>query len=306
MFKKEFLYDFIEEGYKGNGEFKLAVSKLIKRMNIAGYIDVAEEIKKIQGRNSRISKALVKDKNDDFKNYHPNIKNKADLLYQGYKHRFINSAILYGSPGTGKTHFVQQFSKHFNLDVISMNLSSILDYRYGESIKKLERFIHTNKDKYQIIFLDEADSIFSKRGNSQDVFETSRIITTMLQLLDEKRNALVIFSTNLITSLDKAIIRRFDLRINFDYDLENSLDILKDFIDRYNIKLNEEEISIVEKNIKTRKRITISDLDVLAKRIAILKLEDVGLRWFSKALEDFFMELNSSLTQEFTSYKGDM
>ena len=297
MFKKEFLYDFIEEGYKGNNEFKLAVSKLIKRMNISGYMDVANDIKRIQSRNSRVLKSNSKKELDNFKNYHPEIKNKASLLYKGYKHSLLNSAILYGKPGTGKTYFVEQFAKEFKLDVISMNLSSILDYRFGESIKKLETFINVNKDKYQIIFLDEADSIFSKRGNSQDVFETSRIITTMLQLLDQRRNALVIFSTNLIHTIDKAITRRFDLKINFDYQLENKLTILSSFLGEHNIKLNDEENEVVENIINNHPNLTISDIRVLSKRIAILKLEEVNIKIMRLALDDFFGELDSSKTQ---------
>lgn len=303
MFKKEYLYDFIEEGYKGNNEFKLAVSKLIKRMNISGYMDVANDIKRIQSRNSRVLKSNSKKELDNFKNYHSEIQAKASLLYKGYKHNLLNSAILYGRPGTGKTYFVEQFAKQFKLDVISMNLSSILDYRFGESIKKLETFINLNKDKFQIIFLDEADSIFSKRGNSQDVFETSRIITTMLQLLDQRRNALVIFSTNLIHNIDKAITRRFDLKINFDHQLDNRLTILLDFLGEHNIKLSEEELKLVKKIIDEHPNLTISDIRVLSKRIAILKLEEVSIRIMKLALKDFFGELDSSKTQ-YNNTKG--
>ena len=276
IFKKEYFYDFIEKGYQKNS-YNLAVTQLIKRLKASGNIEMANVVRNIQMNNATVKMAQEKKLDSqllskNLSNYSDSITQKTNLSIKGYESSIINSILLFGRPGTGKTFFVKQFCKVAKLKLVEMNLSSILDFRFGESIKKLELFIEDNKNKKQVIFFDEVDSVFTKRGNLRDVFETSRITTTMLQLLDLPRKALIIFSTNLINEIDKAIVRRFDIKIDFNQSLKKDLrlKILEDFLLEWNVALSQNEWKQIQMHTN-RSDINISDLKLIAKRITIWK-----------------------------------
>ena len=61
------------------------------------------------------------------------------------------------------------------------------------------------------LFLDECDSLARSRTERNDVGEVSRITNALLELLEDyKGDGLVIAATNLDSSLDNALFRRFD------------------------------------------------------------------------------------------------
>ena len=60
-------------------------------------------------------------------------------------------------------------------------------------------------------FLDECDFIAKRRGDSRDVGEVSRIVNTLLQLLEDyDAPGILVAATNLNDLLDPALFRRFD------------------------------------------------------------------------------------------------
>lgn len=61
--------------------------------------------------------------------------------------------------------------------------------------------------------LDEIDAIGLQRGNTNDVFEISRITINLMQNLDKfKSKSIIIGATNRQDCIDKALIRRFSLK----------------------------------------------------------------------------------------------
>lgn len=294
MIKKEYLFELIENGYQDKTSYNLAVSRFVKRLKNNGAIDMADIIKKIQMENSKVTRASVTKKDRTFNLFYSNQVNESGkLITDGYMHNIVKSAMFYGKPGTGKTYFVHKMAEKHGMNVVEMNLSSILDFRYGESIKRLEEFFSKNKSKRQIIFFDEADSIFGKRGQKNDVFETSRIITTMLKLLDQQREALVIFATNLIDFLDPAILRRFDIHVNFDDD-RNHLEIFKTLlVNKYSVDITDENpLNKFELMFKQSKyNYSISDLDFFAKRIAIYRLTNSSWDTIFKKIKEINKEI---------------
>lgn len=65
-----------------------------------------------------------------------------------------------------------------------------------------------------MLFLDEFDAIAKKRDDSHELGELKRVVTTLLQNLDEMpANVFLVAATNHHHLLDPAIWRRFDLSI---------------------------------------------------------------------------------------------
>jgi SpoVK/Ycf46/Vps4 family AAA+-type ATPase len=68
-----------------------------------------------------------------------------------------------------------------------------------------------------VLFLDELDQIGKARGSDdKDVGEMRRLVNTLIQLIDYyPENALLLCATNHPEIIDTALIRRFQLKINY-------------------------------------------------------------------------------------------
>ena len=62
-----------------------------------------------------------------------------------------------------------------------------------------------------MLLLDECDFIARSRINTKDIGEASRIVNTLLQLMEDyDAPGLLVATTNVESSLDSALFRRFD------------------------------------------------------------------------------------------------
>jgi SpoVK/Ycf46/Vps4 family AAA+-type ATPase len=67
------------------------------------------------------------------------------------------------------------------------------------------------KERPCVLLLDECDFIARSRITSKDIGEASRIVNSLLQLMDEyDAPGLLVATTNVESSLDLALFRRFD------------------------------------------------------------------------------------------------
>lgn len=76
------------------------------------------------------------------------------------------------------------------------------------------------------MFLDEFDQIAKARGNDdKDVGEMRRLVNTLIQLIDYyPEKALLLCATNHPEIIDTALLRRFQLWINFEIPIPEVLD----------------------------------------------------------------------------------
>lgn len=128
------------------------------------------------------------------------------------KIKYLNSALLYGPSGTGKTTFGQYFAYKTGLPFVYLNFSNLVDSLMGKTSQNLSRAFRFVKENACVFMIDEVDTISTRRdkvGGGPDS-EMSRITVTLMQELDKLSNEhIVLAATNRIDMIDEALQRRF-------------------------------------------------------------------------------------------------
>lgn len=119
--------------------------------------------------------------------------------------------LLYGPPGCGKSLGAKRIARNTGLPLMKVRFASLISSYFGESAANLRTLFMAAKDKPCVLLLDECDFIARSRVNSNDIGEASRIVNSLLQLMEEyDAPGLLVATTNIESSLDNALFRRFD------------------------------------------------------------------------------------------------
>lgn len=142
----------------------------------------------------------------------------------------MSKFLFYGAPGTGKTESAFQIARLLERDILSVHLEQLIDSRLGETSKNVTRlFDEINHLMYSkvIVIFDELDALVLNRSSTNDLREMSRVTSTFLRELDNLSDQIVVIATtNLFESFDKALTRRFDAIVSFDrYSKEDLIEI---------------------------------------------------------------------------------
>jgi len=141
--------------------------------------------------------------------------------------------LLHGPPGTGKTLLAKAVANESEANFILLNGPEIMSKFYGESEKKIrDVFDEAEKTAPAIIFIDELDSIASKREEAVGEVERRVVsqILTMMDGLKSRGKVIVIGATNRPNAIDPALRRpgRFDREVVINVpDKNGRLQILK-------------------------------------------------------------------------------
>ncbi|WP_435364186.1 CDC48 family AAA ATPase [Haloarchaeobius sp. DYHT-AS-18] len=141
--------------------------------------------------------------------------------------------LLHGPPGTGKTLIAKAVANEIDAHFHTISGPEIMSKYYGESEEQLrEVFEEAEENAPAIVFIDEIDSIASKRSEASGDVER-RVVAQLLSLMDgleERGQVTVIAATNRVDALDPALRRggRFDREIEIGVpDKEGRLEIMQ-------------------------------------------------------------------------------
>lgn len=122
---------------------------------------------------------------------------------------------LYGPPGTGKTAFAYWLAETLDRPLLVRRASDLLSMWLGESEKQMAEAFHQAERENALLLIDEVDSFLQDRGMAQRSWEISLVNEMLTQM--ESFPGLFMASTNRMDGLDPASLRRFDLKVHFDY-----------------------------------------------------------------------------------------
>jgi SpoVK/Ycf46/Vps4 family AAA+-type ATPase len=131
--------------------------------------------------------------------------------------------IFYGKAGTGKTVTALAIAKSLKKQILNFDCSKILSQYVGESEKNVRKIFDSYKElstktrTEPILLLNEADQFLSNRitgtisGSDKMHNQMQNIFLEQI----EKFDGILIATTNLLESIDKAFSRRFNYKIEF-------------------------------------------------------------------------------------------
>lgn len=175
----------------------------------------------------------------------PDQQQKMDQFLKEYRHREVlsryrlpvnNKLLMYGKSGCGKTMTAKAIAQELGRRIYIVNLGQIISSKLGETAKNISMLFTTVAHNQAILFFDEFDSLGKIRDyDNRDSGEMKRVVNTLLQLIDDLPNdAVLIAATNQLHMIDEALLRRFELRMEFELPGHQALDHYYDImLERY-------------------------------------------------------------------------
>jgi len=123
------------------------------------------------------------------------------------------SLLFAGPPGTGKTMAAEAISSELGRPMHVVNYAQLENMWVGETEKNIEHVFHTALDAGAILFFDEADAVFQRRGVMSTPWMNRDVNVLLTQM--ENFSGVVILATNLAQVMDRALDRRIDIAVEF-------------------------------------------------------------------------------------------
>ncbi len=154
---------------------------------------------------------------------------RADLLRaHGMQPR--HRVLLSGPPGNGKTSVAEVIAEALAVQFFTVRYDALVGSYLGETNTRLARLFDYARTVRCVLFFDEFDLIGKERGDVHETGEIKRVVSFLLMQIDQLPSYVVtVAATNHAELLDRAVWRRFQLRLALP---QPSHDALAVFLDR--------------------------------------------------------------------------
>lgn len=187
----------------GNNDYKKLIDNLLEALKCQ---NCGEEVKKIKPKRPVNFNIDLLNTSDDLKTF----TNKIVKL-----NRLDFSLLLYGVSGGGKSFYAEYLAEQLGIPVIKKKASDLESMWVGETEHNIAKAFEEARINKAMLIIDEGDHFISDRSKHVRSWETSRSEEMLQQI--EMHEYPVIFTTNLIKNVDKAAMRRFTYKTEFNY-----------------------------------------------------------------------------------------
>ena len=122
--------------------------------------------------------------------------------------------LLCGPPGNGKTSLAEAIAESLALSFFVVRYEAMIGSYLGETASRLKRVFDYARTTPCVLFFDEFDAIGKERGDKHETGEIKRVVTSLLMQIDDLPSyTIIVAASNHSELLDRAIWRRFQLRL---------------------------------------------------------------------------------------------
>jgi SpoVK/Ycf46/Vps4 family AAA+-type ATPase len=140
-------------------------------------------------------------------------QNRADLL-RTHNIEPRHRVLLAGPPGNGKTSLAEALATELAVPFLVVKYESVIASYLGETAIRLSRLFEQVRSRRCVLFFDEFDVVGKERGDIHETGEIKRVVSSLLLQVDALPSyVIVITATNHPELLDRAVWRRFQLRL---------------------------------------------------------------------------------------------
>lgn len=152
-------------------------------------------------------------------------QHRADLLRaHGIQPR--HRVLLSGPPGNGKTSIAEAIAEALAVQFFTVRYDALVGSYLGETNTRLARLFDYARTVPCVLFFDEFDSIGKERGDIHETGEIKRVVSFLLMQIDQLPSYVVtVAATNHAELLDRAVWRRFQLRLSLPQPSHDALAI---------------------------------------------------------------------------------
>lgn len=141
---------------------------------------------------------------------------RSDLL-RSYNLEPRNRVLLAGAPGNGKTSLAEGIAQSLMVPFYIIRYDGIIGSYLGETASRLKAMFDFIRTQECVLFFDEFDAIGKERGDTHETGEIKRVVSSLLLQIDRLPSyVVVVAATNHPELLDRAVWRRFQIRIELE------------------------------------------------------------------------------------------
>jgi SpoVK/Ycf46/Vps4 family AAA+-type ATPase len=134
--------------------------------------------------------------------------------------------LLAGPPGNGKTSLAEAIAESLAVPFFIVRYEAMIGSFLGETATRLKRVFDYARTTPCVLFFDEFDAVGKERGDVHETGEIKRVVTSLLMQVDDLPSyTVVIAATNHAELLDRAVWRRFQLRLELKAPTESELTV---------------------------------------------------------------------------------
>jgi len=139
---------------------------------------------------------------------------RVDLL-RSYGIEPRHRVLLAGPPGNGKTTLAEGVAFELMVPLFVVRYEAVVGSFLGETSGRLKRLFDFARTHHCVLFFDEFDTLGKERGDTHETGEIKRVVSSLLLQIDSlPSHVVVVTATNHAELLDRAVWRRFQLRLD--------------------------------------------------------------------------------------------